>query len=248
MGGKSNFNLPEDARTYSDSHWLKFGLTGTPNTREKLIALTIEEMVKNGPGGFNAKVICDRIDAKYALVNYYFGNKEMLIAEASATTYKKHILEIRDAIEAAPKKAEKRLELFLRMDLDWHREMKDWAVLVSYPLLSRESRELIEGNFGSELKNLFEFLVAIVSRLVRDVRTGKITEIDFEPDKLPMHELALHPDVVLDAISILYSSHGLNIWSAGAQIGSSKLDSRVITQRLAIDHHIKRMMELAKRD
>jgi AcrR family transcriptional regulator len=83
MGGNWKINLPSDARTYSESDWLVFGMTGTPNTREKLIALTIEEIVKNGPSEFNAKDICDRIDAKHALVNYYFGNKEMLIAEAN---------------------------------------------------------------------------------------------------------------------------------------------------------------------
>lgn len=247
MGAKSTHTLPSDARVYSSSDWLTFGMTGTPNTREKLIALTIEEMVKVGPGEFNAATVCDRIDAKHALVNYYFGNKEMLIAEASATTYKKHILEIRDVINSTPRDPEKRLKVFLKKDLEWHRRMNDWAVVVSYPLVSRASRELIESNFGEELNDYFQYLVAMVSRMIRDIRSGTFTEIDFEPENLPMHELALHADIVLDAISLLYSSHGLNIWAAGAQIGSAKLDTKVISQKFAIDHHIRRMMELAKK-
>lgn len=247
MGGNWKINLPSDARTYSESDWLVFGMTGTPNTREKLIALTIEEMVKNGPSEFNAKDICDRIDAKHALVNYYFGNKEMLIAEASATTYKKHVLEMRDVILAAPKDPEKRLKLFIKRDLEWHQRMNDWALLVSYPLVSKASRELIDTTFGEELKDYFEYLVALISRLVREIRTGVVSEIDFEPKRLPMHELALNAEIVLDAISILYSSHGLNIWAAGAQIGSSRINTTVISQKIAIDHHIKRMMELARK-
>lgn len=238
--------MPSDARTYSEADWLAYGLTGTPNTREKLIALTIEEMVKNGPGAFNAKDVCDRIGAKHALVNYYFGNKEMLIAEASATTYKKHVYQIRDVIKAAPKNPEKRLRAFIDMDIEWHRHMNGWAVLVSYPLLSQTSRELIEDNFGTELKEHFEFLVAMVARMVRDMRTNKVSEIDFEPGNLPRQELALHPAVALDAISILYSSHGLNIWVAGTQIGSSKLGTKEISQKIATEHHIQRILQLAK--
>lgn len=247
MGGKTDYELPEDARTYGPRDWLVYGLTGTPNTREKLVALTIEAMVKSGPSTFNAKDVCDRIDAKYGLVNYYFGNKEMLVAEASATTYKKHIFEVRDIINSAPKNPEKRLRSFIDMDIAWHRRMNSWAVLVSYPLISQASRDLIEVNFGNDLKEHFEFLVAMVARMVRDIRTNKVTEIDFEPGALPRHELAMHPAVVLDAISILYSAHGLNIWIAGTQIGSSKLGSPEISQKIAIEHHIKRMIDLAKR-
>lgn len=238
--------LPVDAREYSETDWLTYGEIPTPNTRAKLIALTIEEMVSAGPSKFNVKNVCDRIDAKYALVNYYFGNKEMLIAEASATSYRKSIRDWHSAILSGSKDPETRLREHLHREMDWFKGMGPWALLVSYPIASDESRALIEDNFGDELKKYFEYYLCIVGTMILDLRKGTLSDLNFDITNYPKTLLLKHPMVVMDGLSMVWSAHGLNVWSAGQQIGSANLSHEKFTQKLAIEHHINRMVELAK--
>lgn len=248
MAGKNRYDLPADAANYSEQDWLVYGDTATPNTRQKLIALTIEEMVVNGPGAFNVKRVCDRIDAKYGLVNYYFGSKDVLVAEASALSYKKSVLASQARIISAPRDAEKRLRAHLLGELEWFRHMNAWGILVSYPILSVESRKLLETNFGKELQKYFELYTALMSLMLLDLRKGTISDFDFDIDNIPRALLTKHPVAVLDATSIMWNAHGLNVWSAGKQLGSSELRTEKISQKIAIEHHINRLIEFAKKN
>jgi AcrR family transcriptional regulator len=246
MARKSNHILPSDARNYTDHDWTIFGDTAKPNTRQKLLALTIEAMVQNGPGGFNVKDVCDRIDAKHALINYYFRSKELLIAEASALTFRKSIAAYRDVVLAAPKDPEKRLRAFIRAEMDWFRKMGSWGLLVSYPIHSQESRELIEDNYGLELKKHFEFYLSMIGTLILDLRKGAVTDFNFDVSNYPRASLLANPGVVMDGISMAWSAHGLNVWIAGQQVGSNRVSTPKFSHKMLIDHHIEKMVKLAK--
>ena len=246
MASKSAPNLPVDARDYSASDWLVFGETPEPNTREKLLALTIEEIVKNGPGGFNVKTVCDRIDAKYALVNYYFKNKELLIAEASALTYRKSVNHYKQVILKAPKDPEKRLRAFLKAEMEWFSRMGSWGLLVSYPIHSEETRNLIEENYGQELKTYFEFYLSMVGTMILDLRKGSISKFDFDVTNYPRAALLAHPKVVKDGISMIWAVHGLNVWIAGQQMGSNRVSSPKFSHKILIEHHVEQIVKLAK--
>jgi AcrR family transcriptional regulator len=246
MAGKNLFNLPIDARDYSESDWLVFGNSANPNTRQKLLALTIEEMVKNGPGGFNVKNVCDRIDAKYALINYYFTNKEMLIAEASALTYRKSVDNYKMVILAAPKDAEQRLRAFIKAEMDWFRKMGSWGLLVSYPIHSQEARDLIQVNYGKELKKYFEYYLSMIGTLILDLRKGSLSDFNFDATNYPRATLLSHPGVVMDGISMVWAAHGLNVWIAGQQMGSANLTSPKFSHKKLISHHVEKMVTLAR--
>jgi hypothetical protein len=246
MAHKSALSLPIDAREYSGADWLVFGETANPNTRQKLLALTIEEMVKKGPGGFNVKNVCDRIDAKYALINYYFKNKEMLIAEASALTYRKSVANYKVVISAAPRDAEQRLRAFIKTEMDWFRKMGSWGLLVSYPIHSQEARDLVEVNFGKELKKYFEYYLSMIGTLILDIRKGTLSDFDFDVTNYPRASLLAHPGVVMDGISMVWAAHGLNVWIAGQQMGSANLTSPKFSHKKLISHHIEKMVLLAK--
>ena len=238
--------LPEDAREYTEQDWLVYGVVPNPKTRDKLLALTVEEMVKYGPASFNANKVCDRIDAKHALVNYYFGNKEMLIAEASVLSYRQSVIEHKANILAAPRDPEKRLRAFLNGELERHRRMGGWAILVSYPILSAESRSLIQQHFGEQLETYFQYYLAMVGTLILDLRNGTLSDFDFDENTIPKSKLLKHPKVVMDGISLVWSAHGLNVWSAGQQLGSANLEDPNFTQKMLIKHHIDNLVELAK--
>ncbi len=246
MRGNQHRGLPVDAREYSEDDWLVYGEVTKPNTREKLIALTIEEMATKGPSNFNVKDVCDRIGAKYALINYYFGKKEMLIAEASATSYKKSIRDWHSAILVGPEDAEKRLRAHLQREMAWFKSMGSWALLVSYPIASDESRALLEENFGDELRKYFEYYLCIVGTMILDLRKGTFSDLNFDVSNYPKSLLLAHPMVVMDGVSMIWSAHGLNVWAAGQQVGSANLSHGKFTQKLAIEHHVDKMIALAK--
>lgn len=246
MSGKEFPELPESAADYGPADWLVYGEESEPNTRSKLLALTVEEMVKHGPSKFSVKNVCDRIEAKYGLINYYFESKEKLIAEASAMSYRKSVNACRVRILEAPKDAEKRLRAHLLGEFEWFKHMNSWGILVGYPVLSPESRELVEVNFGKSLEKYFEYYLCIVGTLILDLRKGTLSNFDFDVNSYPKSFLLTHPKLVLDGVSFAWSAHGLNVWSAGRQLGSANLSTRDFTQKMAINHHIDRLVALAK--
>ncbi len=239
--------LPTNARTYTAEDWLRYGDTGTPNVREKLIALTIEEVIETGPSDFNTKAVCDRIDVNYSMINYYFGGRNGLLAEASAVTYRKTILAMHERIVAAPRNAEKRFRAYIEGEIQWYRDLSAWAVLINYPIASKVSGEILEAKHGAELTNYFEFYLAMVGTMVLDLRKGTLSDFDFGVDNYPRAALLLNPVTALDTISLVWSVHGIAVWSSGNQIGSASASDPSLTQRMAIKHHIEHIVERAKK-
>lgn len=239
--------LPTDARTYTAPDWLQFGDTAEPTVRQKLIALTIEEVIKTGPSDFETKVVCDRIDVNYSMINYYFGGRDGLLAEASAVTVRKSILGMHKRIVAAPRNAEKRFRVWIEGELQWYRDHSAWGVLINYPIASKVSGAILEEKYGAELTKYSEFYLAMVATMVLDLRKGTLSDFDFGVDNYPRASLLLNPIAALDTVSLAWSVHGIAVWSSGKQVGSAALSAPSLTQAMAIKHHINHIVERAKK-
>jgi AcrR family transcriptional regulator len=237
--------LPKDARDYTGDDWLRYGESATPSVRQKLVALTIEEVIRSGPADFSTKTVCDRIGAKYPIINYYFGSRDGLLAEASAVTYRKSMLAMRDCIAAAPNDAEKRFRAYIQRELDWYQELSAWGILINYPIASKVAGEILETKYGDELARYFEFYLSMVGTMVQDLRRGTVSSFDFGVDNYPRASLLAHPKIALDTISIVWSVHGIAVWSSGNQVGSRLTSGPSLTQKMAIKHHIDHLVERA---
>lgn len=238
--------LPDDAREYLPEHWLRYGESGTPSVREKLVALTIEEVIRSGPADFSTKTVCDRIGAKYPIMNYYFGSRDGLLAEASAMTYRKAIMATHERIASAPKNAEKRFRAYIQGELDWYRELSAWAILINYSIASKVSGEILDEKYGAEMERYFEFYLSMVGTMVLDLRSGSLSSFDFGIDNYPRASLLLKPATALDSISLVWSVHGIALWSSGNHVGSRTTSDPSLTRRMAIKHHIDHIVERAK--
>jgi AcrR family transcriptional regulator len=247
MPSRKQSPLPESVDDYTASDWLRHGTTGTPTLRDKIIALSIENIIAVGPADFNVKTVCDRLGIKYPMINYYFGSKDGLIAAASAATYTKSILEMQQIVIAAGTDPEKRLRAFMHRQISWFSTNRMWALQVNYPIATQASQDELTEKFGTELTEYFKLYLAIVGTLFHDVRVGKSSDLGFDLTSLPKTRLLLRPDIALDALSFIWSMHGLAVWSSGQHSGSAGLTDSKLTPTMAIKHHIDTLVNFARK-
>ncbi len=62
-----------------------------PSTRERVLESAIDVFAENGFEAATVHEICERADANIAAVNYYFGTKENLYAEAWRTAFQQSV-------------------------------------------------------------------------------------------------------------------------------------------------------------
>ncbi len=234
-----------DARI-DDNYWLQFGENPDPTVRERIVYLTIEELCQAGPGDFNAKDVCDRLGVKYPMINYYFGGRDGLIAEAVALEYKRTVNGLTSAINGAPRDPEKRIRAWIDYDLAGAARHKGLGVFLQYPIISRGSYDILTSDFHGELQASFEFYMAMVSVLVADVRAGRVTDIEFDAQSVPRKKLLANPSVALDTASAVWALHGLTLWASGSHLVSSQSSDPEFSTELAIRRHITNIIAIAR--
>jgi AcrR family transcriptional regulator len=219
-------------------------------TRERLILLAIDEIRKHGPSEFNARVVCDRLELKQAMVPYHFGSREALIAEATIWAYRDWSTHPFEILQKTQGDGEKRLRAFIDDKLKWSARMGPVAVLVHYPMMSDTVNRLLESAYEVELRQRQEFQIAVTSYLVIDIRNGTSTPIGFDWTKSPgVDEALTHASEFLAAGSILWASHGLALWMSGQHLPSTffgQFNVEKIGRQFVINNHIDEIVAIAK--
>lgn len=209
-----------DALSYGVKDWLKYGSVSEPSTREKMIMLAIEEIITSGPADFNANRVCERLGVKTPMVNYHFKNRDGLLAEAVWWAYHNWSLSLREAMQSAPKNAEKRLRAFVNHEIDWAERLGGMAILMHYPLASAESHVLVESLYGEKMQGIFDFHLALLAITIHDLRTGEVSSLDFDETTSPKAKLMLLPHLVLTAGHIAWMTHGIASWSTDSHVAT----------------------------
>jgi AcrR family transcriptional regulator len=237
---------PAPDSSIGDDYWLRYGADPNPTVRERIVYLTIEELCQAGPGDFNAKDVCDRLGVKYPMINYYFGGRDGLIAEAVAMAYERSVDEMKAAVNAAPRDPEKRIRAWIAYDVEAARRQKGLGVLMQYPIISKGSFETLRDELHGQLQKAFEFYLAIVNILVSDIRTGRVTDIDFDADTVPRRKLLANPTIALDTTSVTWALHGLVMWSTGSHLVSARSSDPSFSTDLAVRRHINNIIAIAR--
>lgn len=236
--------------SFSSEKWISLGGTAQPSVRDQIVMLTIEEIIEIGPADFNAASPCDRIGVKHPTVNYHFGNRDGLIAEATMWVHDWWVRSLYSNILAAPKNAKKRLRSFIESEIAWSKKMGGMTLLMHYPLASHGSQEIVSKKFADRMRRNFEFNLAIVTTLVLDIRNGTLSPLSFTVEDFPKAELLRHPSAVLAATSISWATHGIASWSSGDHIATrdmAKNSASKITTQLATEHYIKNIIRMAEK-
>ncbi|MDH6277203.1 AcrR family transcriptional regulator [Aurantimicrobium minutum] len=217
-----------DASVYAAADWLKLGPVADPSTREKMIMLAIEDIRDVGPADFSPMRVCDRLGLKHPLVNYHFGNRDGLIAEATWWAYQLWSKNVVDSIQKAPSNPEKRLRAFVVEEAKWAAKFEGMYLLLQHPLASFDSQILVKERYQKEMEELFDYHLALVAVCVADLRSGKVSSVEFDKDNLPRTLSLTNPGAVLTAGHIAWMTHGFASWSAGHHVSTKSMDARAV--------------------
>ena len=226
------------------------GLGTSISTRDLIILASIDQMTETGPVDFNSGAVCDLLNLKHPMINYYFGSRDGLIAEASIWAYRGWSDKVMTATRNAPKNAEKRLRAYLEACLEWSENMRAVTLLSQYPVLSKAVKDLIDDGYSVELQKDFEYHLVFLATLIIDMRTGKNSDLDFDKTNYPKGKYTLsHPRALLEAASIAWASHGIMMWRSGSHIPTTNLRKEFtakLSEDLAMKLHVDNIVEIAR--
>ena len=225
-------------------------LRSSISTRDLIILCSIDQMIETGPVDFNSGTVCDLLSLKHPMINYYFGSRDGLIAEASIWAYRSWSDKVMTATRNAPKNAEKRLRAYLEASLEWAENMQAVTVLSQYPVLSKAVKNLIDDGYSVELQRDFEYHIVFLAALILDIRSGKNSDLDFDKTNYPKERYFLtHPRELLDASSIAWASHGIMMWRSGSHIPTTNLRKQFtakVSEDLAMRVHVDNIIDIAR--
>lgn len=240
----SSVDLNPEVQAIADS------LGTTISTRDLIILTSIDQMIETGPVDFSSGTVCDQLNLKHPMINYYFGSRDGLIAEASIWAYRGWSDKVITATRNAPKNAEKRLRAYLQANLEWAERMKAVTVMSQYPVLSQAVKSLIDDGYSVELQKDFEYHIVFLASLIIEMRSGKNSDLDFDKTNYPGEKYFFtHPRELLDASSIAWAAHGIMMWRSGSHIPTNNLRKEFtakVSENLAMGVHIDNIIAIAR--
>ena len=226
------------------------GLGTNISTRDLIILASIDKMTETGPVDFNSGAVCDLLNLKHPMINYYFGSRDGLIAEASIWAYRGWSDKVMTAARNAPKNAEKRLRAYLAENLEWAKNMGAMTVLSQYPVLSKTVKNMIDDGYSVELQKDFEYHLVFLATLMIDMRTGRNSDLDFNQTNYPKTKYTLsHPRELLEAASIAWASHGIMMWRSGSHTPTNNMRKEFtakFSEEIAMGIHIDNIVAIAR--
>jgi AcrR family transcriptional regulator len=223
-------------------YWLEFGDDPDPKVREKLLYLAIDEIARVGPNDFNSYSICDRINVTYPMVNHYFGGRNGLVAEAALVVYRRYIARLHAGVRAAPTNPDDRFRAWVWGQIRWTVDMRGWGAVLNYPDSCQESSRILRETHGSEMRELFEYNMAVLIRLIADVRSGSAAPWpeDFTPEFRAF--AARDPEMMALGASIAWSTLGISVWSSGQHVPSSSVAEIDVRRDGLMTAHVERLL------
>jgi AcrR family transcriptional regulator len=246
--GDSVTKEPKVNESDFESLWAKHSDGATLGVREKLIILSAYEIRRVGVLEFNAKTPCEAIGANTSIVNYYFGGREGLMAEAAFLVHTDWVNTVVGSLSRRPMDPAKQIRKIFEAELAYYNFWGEMAIFAAYPNSSPALRSTVHEKYQDRLQSDLEFYLAVLAILIHDARAGTRTLIDFDTKSIPKHKMATHSSALLAATSLTWSIHGLGIWAAGQYVASEAIeDHRLssLTINLAQRHHIKHIIKSA---
>ena len=182
--------------------------------REILIEKALEAIAELGPSGVHPATLTEELDYSKALVNYHFGDREGLIAEAMALGYERYVDELWRAADLGGESAVDRLMAWISRQVDWSIENPGLAAALNFPrfaagLTEEESAEEIERMGRAGYRNFLNLSGLVVAARLELTGTSDGPE-------------------VARAISgvVGFLTLGMSVWYAGEHLPSRTIEGR----------------------
>lgn len=238
----SETSHPDELLT--DAYWLGFGADPQPPMRLKILYVAFDEVAKSGPGSFNVASVCDRLGVTYPMVNHYFGGRDSLVAEAAHMVYLRYCDKLWAAVAVAPRNPHDRLAAWILAQIRETTELGGWGSILNYPISARDVSDEIRRTFGEVMSQGFELNLARLSSLIRDVRSGVISEPDYSLGNVPKTDLFNDPELRALVPTVAWSTLGASVWISGQHLPASTFPEIGPVLQTLVDNHIQKMIEL----
>lgn len=227
-------------------YWLRFGDNADPSVRERMLYVTVGEIGRRGPLDTNARWVCDLVGVKYPMVNYYFGSWDALLAEAILYAYREWYRTMVESLAKPAKTPRERFKNVIHGELARVRRLGGVIPLSAYPVLSESVHDQLLELGGGFPEEMTEWSVLAVAVLIKDLRTGKRTEIEFIPGAVPRTKMmATMPKELIASASAQWSISGLTMWASGGHLSGAKMRDlpAAFSEKLAMAAHIDRILD-----
>jgi AcrR family transcriptional regulator len=200
--------------------------------REALVEAALAQLCVDGPGGVRSHEICRSLHLSKALVNYHFGSRDGLIAEAMAVGYERYVDTLGAAAEAAGPDPLDRLMAWMNAQVDWTVANAGLAAALNFSAFYARGA-VAESDAVTRMHEAGVRNFANLQRLV--AAAGASVRAD---GAVPADEIADDVAVALDAAVIGWATLGFSVWLAG---------NHLPTQDLAVQSHIPLAREHLRR-
>jgi AcrR family transcriptional regulator len=227
------------------AYWKHYTEDPEPGIREKLLFVTMGEISRRGILDVNAGAICEMLQVKPPIVNYYFGSFDGLLAEAVAKTYELWVPWTLKSISKKARTPSERLKNFLLGEIERSKYYGTVVIFSAYPTLSEHVTRELEEKFNVRMEAIFEYTLGVVATLLNDIKKGRISEITFSPEDYPTAKYKLtRTKELMASASLMWSISGLSLWATG-QHGATRGISALagdIAETATINSHVDRIV------
>jgi len=237
--------FPPPAGDDLEALWMEYSDHPNPSNRDRLIFLAMREVAVVGPASFNTAGICDALGISYPMVNYYFGNRDGLIAEAGHRTYIRYVQKLWEAVEEAPRTPVDRLRGWFEAHVRLNVEIGGWGAVLNYPRFSSSIEEILDERFGAEHRRHFSLNMARLTRMVLDLWSGTVEDFPYGLDDYPREELLAQSAAVSVVATLSWAALGVSVWRSGRHTPSKGLTELDERGKELVDAHIDNMLRFA---
>ncbi len=243
MEGPKIVSQLDENRVLDDFYWSQFGFEGELSMREKVLCVTIDDVSRVGVSSFQARHVCEALGISMALINYHFGGRNELLAEATVLAYENYVEFLWQATQNAKPEPKARLRAWLEENVYRNEQGRGWGSVLNYPTASLEVSTVVENVHRERMTDLSELNLARLMTLVGDVKKNRVSPANFTAGNIPRTELLKNVANASMAASIGWSILGLSVWKSGGHLPSGKTREIGILERQIVKNHIDRLID-----
>jgi len=187
--------------------------------RDALIEAALAALAVQGPAKVQPSEICDELGLSKALVNYHFGGREGLIAEAMALGYERYVDTLWAAAQAAGTDPLERLMAWFTAQVHWTVANAGLAVALNFPHHAAGLPDPVDPEIQERLSTSGDRNFTNLSVLVAGARAHLRGDEPVDTD-----------GAVADAAVIGWTCLGMSVWFAG-----DHTPTRMYRPRVSID-------------
>ena len=209
------------------------------SARDLLLESTLSELATRGVNRLNVRTICDAASLPASLVNYHFGTRERLIAEATVTAYERYCAANVTAVHEAGSDPETQIRAWIESQFRWTIAHPGIAAILNYSRVSPGIGDILNDEFADRMTTAGASSLLAVATAIRNF-TRCSTDDRFEPDEF------LTDDELATLIThVMWTTLGFSTWAAGGHAPSRGLNEHLERHQI-IERVIDQLIDLVR--